>query len=509
MEDGFSTQKEAVSEYEAILGGEYDFASEYPRSVEVVKVKPGGGISNARTVRKMMVRRERGDSFQPLGDRRNPNGDIDFALEYGAVENTNKNRGGWSPMVWKNGVMMSPSWSSTGYDKDEAIAMAKESAHDEADHYTGDWEITIGERKENPYGSFARGGSLPPSDKYESAKGMTMEEYYAQQDAKEKEAREHGYPPRAMVANPTDRGPFKIEQEGLSKWAIWEDVGDGWQYVTGSFESQKEAGDLIRRWGGRIVKNNVKNNGKNEQFILDRFYEMHPGTDRRTLREMAAILESKLRYLPHISQEEAKKSIAKLRRQNLSNQTAVDVASYLRQALINEERGGSRSKSRKNPLEPSSIEGVAKALWIPAWADYQVEIDGEDPGPGGDWVDIAPEVPDDVMNRARDYIHRLESANSKSMVALLMDASRADGVSGDELDDEYAEDFGYYITMQGLGHGVGWEDDHASFPITVRTGRFHQRARGRALRHIAGRNSHSAPRSPRRACLPTSRSCIA
>lgn len=32
---------------------------------------------------------------------------------------------------------------------------------------------------------------------------------------------------------------------------------------------------------------------------------------------------------------------------------------------------------------------------------------------------------------------------------------------------EYAREFGHYLAMQALGHGVSWFDDHARFDLTV------------------------------------------
>jgi hypothetical protein len=59
----FSTQREAVSMYEDILAGEYDFASEYVRWVQVFKIDPWG--KKTRVVRKKQYRRGRDE---PWGD---------------------------------------------------------------------------------------------------------------------------------------------------------------------------------------------------------------------------------------------------------------------------------------------------------------------------------------------------------------------------------------------------------------------------------------------------------
>lgn len=66
----YSSQKAAVSDYEGMLAGEFDFASEFIRSVEVIKMNPEGGID--RVVRRKKERRERGDDFLVINPEDNP-----------------------------------------------------------------------------------------------------------------------------------------------------------------------------------------------------------------------------------------------------------------------------------------------------------------------------------------------------------------------------------------------------------------------------------------------------
>jgi len=118
------------------------------------------------------------------------------------------------------------------------------------------------------------------------------------------------------------------------------------------------------------------------------------------------------------------------------------------------------------PLEPSIHEGIAAALFVPAWADYQDALgdEGEHPGGGGDWMDIAPEAPYEATQAAIAFANQLARLNNEgNIIGLLMKAARADGVSGSDLDDSYAYDFGWYMTMSSIGHGVSWEDSHEDF----------------------------------------------
>jgi hypothetical protein len=117
---------------------------------------------------------------------------------------------------------------------------------------------------------------------------------------------------------------------------------------------------------------------------------------------------------------------------------------------------------RENPsLESFTIDGVEKALWIPAWHDYQIETGGEYASYDGNIADVAPEPPEETRSQAKALIAKMTQGGN--LIGPLMDAARADSIAGDDLNEEYAEDFGYYITMSTLGHGVGWEDDHAPF----------------------------------------------
>jgi hypothetical protein len=36
-----------------------------------------------------------------------------------------------------------------------------------------------------------------------------------------------------------------------------------------------------------------------------------------------------------------------------------------------------------------------------------------------------------------------------------------------ELEPKYVSDFGHYLAMQSLGHGVGWFDDHEHFELKL------------------------------------------
>lgn len=124
---------------------------------------------------------------------------------------------------------------------------------------------------------------------------------------------------------------------------------------------------------------------------------------------------------------------------------------------------------RRNPESADSEfqEGVAKALWINLYSSEVEEQGLEDelgPGAGGDWEDVMPEVPPAVYEDAKEFSRQVAKANKAPINVLIALAASADEVDLDEIDEE---DFGYYLTMSALGHGISWFDDHGDFDITL------------------------------------------
>jgi len=130
-----------------------------------------------------------------------------------------------------------------------------------------------------------------------------------------------------------------------------------------------------------------------------------------------------------------------------------------------------------NPINLNTVvEAMARALFVSAYADHCDE-DGSDPdlpraGPGEDWMDVAPPTPQYVVDAANQLLGRYEEANKTNMWALLhraavKDKAMPEGGALANLPPEYVSDFGHYLAMMALGHGVSWFDDHAAFPLVV------------------------------------------
>ena len=120
------------------------------------------------------------------------------------------------------------------------------------------------------------------------------------------------------------------------------------------------------------------------------------------------------------------------------------------------------------------LTGAARAFFVTAYADYVEnaceDCDGDPtngvcahdlprPGPGEDWNDYAPEPPPNAYALAGEMWAWLAAVNGANVYALRMFAEEADGKPVD------AEDFGWYLAMESMGHGVSWFDNHKQFKL--------------------------------------------
>lgn len=134
------------------------------------------------------------------------------------------------------------------------------------------------------------------------------------------------------------------------------------------------------------------------------------------------------------------------------------------------------------------IESAARAFFVSAYADFVEEGHSTDneltkaerkarlalprPGAGEDWCDYAPETPPNAYALAGELWAALEAANKVSVYVLAERAEQADGEHMGKCDKCKssgfdAEEFGHYLAMQAMGHGVSWFDDHGDFEIEI------------------------------------------
>lgn len=152
----------------------------------------------------------------------------------------------------------------------------------------------------------------------------------------------------------------------------------------------------------------------------------------------------------------------------------------------------SKRVQRYGDIDASDIrDGMARALWVTAYADFADEADDEDQYPrargGQDWMDVAPETPDAAYKAADDLVALFVAKNDvPDMLHLFKTAMAVGGPAADP------GEFGHYMAMEALGHGVSWFDDHPKFE--VKFPHFECHFDGDEL-YWSGEGSHKNPRS--------------
>jgi hypothetical protein len=111
------------------------------------------------------------------------------------------------------------------------------------------------------------------------------------------------------------------------------------------------------------------------------------------------------------------------------------------------------------------VESMARTLFVCEWADRQEEK-GKSYS-GQDLFDVAPKnTPKQYLYEAWRLVGKYEALNALGIRSLLARAAREDNLSEDGgISVDYEEEFGHYLTMMALGHGVSWFDSHKKFPL--------------------------------------------
>lgn len=101
----------------------------------------------------------------------------------------------------------------------------------------------------------------------------------------------------------------------------------------------------------------------------------------------------------------------------------------------------------------TTIEHIARTLWLCAYADGIEETEGDKitgprPGAGEDWDDYAPDTPAEALHKATELAATIGGEQLETMEIDWIEATGLD-----------AERFGHCVALQSLGHGVGLSDD--------------------------------------------------
>lgn len=111
------------------------------------------------------------------------------------------------------------------------------------------------------------------------------------------------------------------------------------------------------------------------------------------------------------------------------------------------------------------IAGMARAFFVERWAQREEEK-GRSHG-GEELMDVAPATSPKAKAHAKKFAAQVVAANGGRTIRELYNeaqaANRRAGISGRGAEAE----FGHYLAMQAMGHGVSWFDDNAKFDLKV------------------------------------------
>jgi hypothetical protein len=102
---------------------------------------------------------------------------------------------------------------------------------------------------------------------------------------------------------------------------------------------------------------------------------------------------------------------------------------------------------------------MARTLHVCAFADMCDELD-QPVGGGGDYMDVAGETPNSYRYESAFLVGKIEHLNNETIGQMYLRALD-EGNYPDT--DKNRRDFGHYMVMESLGHGVAWSDDHVKF----------------------------------------------
>jgi len=140
----------------------------------------------------------------------------------------------------------------------------------------------------------------------------------------------------------------------------------------------------------------------------------------------------------------------------------IDELRYMRDAFTRALAGGRGVAGARGDasLRRDIIDAMARALFVSAWGSREEER-GRSHG-GEDLMDIAPATSLAAKREARELAEEIEKDNGKRLDELYEIAAAA---PGKHYKDPNPNDFGHYLAMEAMGHGVSWGDNHPAFGL--------------------------------------------
>ena len=120
------------------------------------------------------------------------------------------------------------------------------------------------------------------------------------------------------------------------------------------------------------------------------------------------------------------------------------------QSMVSSTFSGQSAKlSKQAELESSMVVGIARAIWVWAWSQWQLDRGGDTPS-DGNWEAFAPQTPPEVMPHAWNHARALERLNGKTMFSMVAIAAGNDEMDLAAVNSEYSKEFGFYLTLEVL-----------------------------------------------------------
>jgi len=149
----------------------------------------------------------------------------------------------------------------------------------------------------------------------------------------------------------------------------------------------------------------------------------------------------------------------------------IDELRYMLRAFklaLTQHRGGARATVRDPGLRKQIVDSMARAFFASAWAEGEEEkpdffekgYGGHGHGRGVNIMDVAPPTSRNAYKHAEFVAKQIERENRKSLGELYVKAAE---IGGRHDKSPNPGDFGYYLAMESMGHGVSWYDDHPEF----------------------------------------------
>lgn len=113
------------------------------------------------------------------------------------------------------------------------------------------------------------------------------------------------------------------------------------------------------------------------------------------------------------------------------------------------------------------IEAMANAFWVSSYADWwenEGTLDDPHACSGEDWMDCSLDIPDTAYVLAHKFCETIEESYDLTIEQLY---NNTIALPGKHYKDPCFEDFGHYLAMEAMGHGVSWSDDHPDHNLKI------------------------------------------